>query len=119
MPNRVLKAAQRSEVRYICLAADLLGAMLRELRCLEANHRYLTRSMVAGNGVPQRLRSLMRITELLRFTRDVDCSVELLSRAKALISELASELEALALQAERNCNSTPRVNCFANATTLH
>jgi hypothetical protein len=114
MLDRVLKAAQRSEVRYICLAADLLGAMIRELRCLEANHGYLAPSMAVSHGVQKRLRSLLGIIELLRFTRDADRSVELISRAKALISELASELEELASQAERDYNSTPRVDCFAN-----
>jgi hypothetical protein len=119
MPGRVLKAAQRFEVPYICLAADLLGAMIQELRCLEASHGHLAQSMAASHGVQKRLRSLLGIIELLKVTRVADLSVELIARAKVLILELAGALEELASQAERNYGVPPGPDSFAISPIHH
>jgi hypothetical protein len=119
MPDRVLKAAQRSEVCYICQAADLLGAMIQELRCLQASHGHLAPSVAASHGVQKRLQSLLGIVELLKIMRDADRSVELIARAKALILDLGGELEELASQAARNYSLTSGPDSFAISPIHH
>ena len=110
MPDRVLTSPQRSEVRYIGLAADLAGAMKGELKCLEANNSRLALSIATrGALAQQRLLSLLRIIEWIRLTRDAEHAVDLIAHAKALLLRLAGELEQLAAVAGCDSNrSAPR-----------
>ena len=97
MPDRVLTTPQRSELHYIGLAAELAGAMISELKCLEANNSRLALSMATtGALAQQRLLSLLRIIEWLRLTRDAEHAVDLIAHAKTLLLRLAGELEQLA-----------------------
>jgi hypothetical protein len=110
MQGRVLTIPQRSEVHYIGLAADLAGAMIRELQYLEANNGRLALSIpTAGACAQQQLLSLLRIIEWLGLTRDAEHAVELIAHAKALLLRLAGELERLAAAAECDfkCSTPP------------
>jgi len=107
MPDRVLTIPQLSELHYIGVAADLAGAMIRELEYLGANNGRRALSMAtAGACVQQQLLSLLRIIEWLRLTRDAEHAADLIAYAKALLLRLAGELEQLAATAECDFNSS-------------
>jgi hypothetical protein len=96
MPNRIITTAQRSEVHYIAVAADLAAAMIRELECLQSDNGPLALLMgTAGSSAQQQLLSLLRIIEWLKLTRDAEEVAHLIAHAKALLLRLANELEQL------------------------
>jgi hypothetical protein len=96
MPNRVLTTAQRSEVHYIAVAADLAAAMIRELECLQSNNGPLAFLMGAiGSSAKKRLLSLFRIIEWLTLARNAEEAADRIAQAKTLLLILAGELEQL------------------------
>jgi hypothetical protein len=96
MPNRIITTAQRSEVHYIAVAADLAAAMIRELECLQSDNGPLALLMgAAGSSAQQQLLSLLRIVECLTLTRNAEEVAHLIAHAKALLLRLANELEQL------------------------
>jgi hypothetical protein len=96
MPNRVLTTAQRSEVHYIAVAADLAAAMITELECLQSNNGPLALLMgAAGSSAQKRLLSLLRIIEWLTLARNAEEVADLIAHAKTLLLILADELEQL------------------------
>jgi light-regulated signal transduction histidine kinase (bacteriophytochrome) len=95
------QAPQLTEIDYICIAADLLTEMTSELQSLERDNRRVILTMaMAGHDLRARLHSLSGAVELLTSSRDQIARAELCQRAKALIFQLARELEQLALEAE-------------------
>jgi signal transduction histidine kinase len=103
MPSDELTNAPNTEVDYICIAADLLGQMMSELKCLETNNSRLTLAMAtAGHDLRQRLHGLLRTVDLLTAADDATAAAELSTKAKALIHRLAGELEQLVFQAGRD-----------------
>jgi hypothetical protein len=106
MPNRILTTAQRSEVHYIAVAADLAAAMMRELACLQSDNGPLALLMgAAGSSAHEQLSSLLRIIESLTLARNAEDVAHLIARAKALLLRLANELEQLSSTA--GCDLEP------------
>jgi hypothetical protein len=106
MPNRILTAAQRSEVHYIAVAADLAAAMIRELACLQSDNRSLALLMgAAGSSAHEQLSSLLRVIECLTLARNAEEVAHLIARARALLLRLANELEQLSSAA--GCDLEP------------
>jgi hypothetical protein len=96
MPNRVLTTAQRSEVHYIAVAADLAAAMIRELECLQSDNDHLALLMAAaGLSAQRRLVSLVSVIESLTLAPNAEEVPNLIAHAKALLLRLADELEQL------------------------
>jgi hypothetical protein len=103
MLGEAIKGPQHTQVEYICVAADLLQGMMSELQCLAANNTSLTLAVeAAGHDLRPGLHALRGTVELLRVSRDAVRSIELTEQAKALIIRLASDLQRLALQTERD-----------------
>jgi hypothetical protein len=106
MPNRILTTAQRPEVHYIAVAADLAAAMMRELACLQSDNGPLALLMgAAGSSAHEQLSSLLRIIEWLTLARNAEEVAHLIARAKALLLRLANELEQLSSAA--GCDLEP------------
>jgi len=96
MPNRVLTTAQRCEVHYIAVAAELAAAMIRELECLKSDNGHLALLMAAaGLSTQQRLLSLVSVIELLTLAPNAEEVPNLIAHAKALLLRLTDELEQL------------------------
>jgi hypothetical protein len=111
MPNRVLTTAQRSEVHYIAVAADLAAAMIRELECLQSDNDHLALLMdTTGSSAQQQLSSVLRILEWLALARNPEEVAHLIDRARALLVTLANELEQLSSAATCDCepSASPR-----------
>ena len=95
--------ADNTEIENISVAADLLRRMLVELQGLEVNNARLHFAMSnTVHVIRQRLDMLSGITESLKADRAPLRARELSQRAKALIRQLAGELERLALEAEHD-----------------
>jgi hypothetical protein len=106
MPNRILTTAQRAEVHYIAVAADLAAAMIRELACLQSDNRSLALLMgAAGSSAHEQLSSLLRVIEWLTLARNAEEVAHLIARARALLLRLANELEQLSSAA--GCDLEP------------
>ena len=114
------QAPQLTEIDYICIAADLLTKMTSELQSLERDNRRLILTMAtAGHDLRARLHALCGAVELLTYSQDRVARAELCQRAKALIFQLAQELEQLALVAELDCKcATSSTHCFAIGPVL-
>lgn len=114
------RAPQYPEIDYICIAADLLTKMTSGLQSLERDNRRLTLTMAAaGHDLRGRLHALCGAVELLAFSKDGIARAELCQRAKALIFQLARELEQLALEAERDYGrATSSTHCFVIGPVL-
>jgi ubiquinone biosynthesis protein COQ9 len=92
--------ANNTEIESINAAADLLRRMLLELQGLEVNNARLHFAMSnTGHAIRRRLDMLTGITELLKPAQAPQRARELIQRAKALIRQLADELDQLALEA--------------------
>jgi hypothetical protein len=105
MLNRVLTTAQRAEVHYLAVAADLAAAMIRELECLQSDNGDLALLMGAAGSSAQQVLSLLRIIEWLTLARDAEEVADLIAHAKALLVRLAGELEHLSTAA--GCDFEP------------
>ena len=96
MPNSILTTAQRSEVHYLAVAADLGAAMMRELECLQSSNGRLALLMgAAGSSAQQRLSTLLGIIEWLTLARNAEEVADLIAHAKTHLLRLADELEQL------------------------
>jgi len=92
-----------TEIENISVAADLLQRMLLELQGLEVSNARLHLAMSnTGHAIRQRLDTLSGISELLRMSQAPLRARERSQRAKALICQLAGELEQLAVEAEHD-----------------
>jgi hypothetical protein len=95
--------SDQAEVDYICIAADLLRRMMSELQSAIAGNARRGFAMVSEeHGLSQRLHSLLCTVELLSMAESPAQAGDLARHAKAMIFQLANELEDLALQAERD-----------------
>ena len=114
------QAPQVTEIDYICIAADLLTKMTTELQSLERDNRRLALTMAAaGHDLRARLHALCGAVELLTLSQDRIARTELCQRAKALIFQLARELEQLALEADLDCRrATSSTHCFVIGPVL-
>jgi signal transduction histidine kinase len=114
------QAPQLTDIDYISVASDLLTKMISELQSLELDNRRLTLAMAtAGHDLRQRLHALCATVELLTSSQDRVARAELCQRAKSLIFRLASELEQLALQAERDYRrAASSTHCFVIGPVL-
>ncbi len=93
--------ADDTEIENISVAADLLRRMLLELQGLEVSNARLHFAMASGgHAIRQRLDTLSGITELLKLAQAPLHARQRSQRAKALIRQLAGDLERLALEAE-------------------
>lgn len=94
---------RRPEIENIKIAADLLQRMLSELKDLAVSNSRLHFAMPnSGHAIRQRLDMLTGMIELLESTQEPRRARELGQRARALVGQLASEFELLALQAEHD-----------------
>jgi len=92
-----------TEIENIQVAAALLRQMLLELQDLEVNNARMHFAMSnSGQAIRQRLDMLSGIAELLKADREPLRACELNRRARALIRQLAGELEQLAQEAEHD-----------------
>ena len=95
--------ADNTEIGSISAAADLFRRMLSELQGLEANNARLHLAMSnTGHAIWRRLDMLTGISELLKAAQAPLHARELIRRSKALIRQLANELDQLALEAEHD-----------------
>jgi hypothetical protein len=95
--------AYRSEIENISAATDLLRRNLLELQSLEVNNARLHLAMSnAGYAIRQRLDMLSGITELLKLAQAPVRARALSQRARALIRQLADDLEEISLEAEQD-----------------
>jgi len=96
-------SADNTEIEHIEVAADLLRQMLLELNDLEVKNARVHFAMSnSGHAIRQRLDMLSGMIELLKTNREPLRARELNRRARALIRQLADELEQLALNAEHD-----------------
>jgi hypothetical protein len=94
--------ANHTENANIDVAADVLRGMLSELQNLAVCNARLHFAMShSGLAIRERLDMLSGITELLKAAQAPVHARELSRRAKALIFQLAGELEQLAVEAEQ------------------
>jgi hypothetical protein len=95
--------ADRTDIESISAATDLLRRNLLELQSLEVNNArlHLARSN-AGYAIRQRLDMLSGITELLKLAQAPVRARALSQRARALIRQLAGDLEEISLEAEQD-----------------
>jgi hypothetical protein len=122
MPNIVLTTAQRSEVNYIAVAADLAAAMIRELESLQSDNDHLALLMDAtGSSAQQQLSSVLRILEWLALARNPEEVAHLIARARALLVTLANELEQLSSAATCDCepSASPRIGLRLSRSLFH
>jgi signal transduction histidine kinase len=97
------QTSESAEIDYICIATDLLGKLMSELQCLQANNATLTLAMAtAGHELRQRLQMLVATIDLIARTDDRRRAGDLIQRAKALIVRQAEGLEQLVVQANRD-----------------
>jgi hypothetical protein len=95
--------ADHTEIENISAATDVLRRMLLELQGLEVDNARLHLAMSnAGHAIRQRLDMLSGITELLKLAQAPLRARALSQRAKALIHQLAGELEQISLEAEHD-----------------
>ncbi len=98
--------ADGAEIENISAATDLLRRTLLELQRLEVNNARLHLAMSnAGYAIRQRLDMLSGITELLKLDQAPVRARALSQRAKALIRQLAGDLEEISLEAEHDFES--------------
>ena len=94
--------ADRIDIENISAATDLLRRNLLELQSLEVNNARLHLAMSnAGYAIRQRLDMLSGITELLKLAQAPVRARALSQRARALIRQLAGDLEEISLEAEQ------------------
>jgi hypothetical protein len=95
--------ADRTEIENIRAATDLLRRNLLELQSLEVNNARLHLAMSnAGYAIRQRLDMLSGITESLKLAQSPVRARALSQRARALIRQLAGDLEEISLEAEQD-----------------
>jgi hypothetical protein len=95
--------ADRTDIESISAATDLLRRNLLELQSLEVNNARLHLAMSnAGYAIRQRLDMLSGITELLKLAQAPVRARALSQRARALIRQLAGDLEEISLEAEQD-----------------
>jgi hypothetical protein len=97
--------SNQAEVDYICIAADLLRRMMSELQSAIAGNATLGLGLAMASvehNLSQRLHLLLCTVELLSMAESPAQAGDLARHAKAMIFQLANELEDLALQAERD-----------------
>jgi hypothetical protein len=95
--------ADSTEIENISAATDLLRRMFLELQGLEANDARLHLEMSnAGYAIRQRLDMLSGITESLKLAQAPLRAHALSQRARALIRQLAGDLEQISLEAEHD-----------------
>ncbi|MGD0505944.1 MAG: hypothetical protein ABSD02_24795 [Steroidobacteraceae bacterium] len=95
-------SAHNPEIENIQIAADLLRRMLLELKGLGANYPRVHFAMSnSEHAIRRRLDMLSGIIGLLTAAQDPFRARELGERARALIRQIAGELEQLAPEAER------------------
>jgi hypothetical protein len=98
--------ADSTDIENINAATDLLWRTLLELQRLEVNDRRLHLAMSnAGYAIRQRLDMLSGITESLKLAQPPVRARALGQRAKALIRQLAGDLEEISLEAEHDFES--------------
>jgi two-component system, sensor histidine kinase len=109
MPIPAVFDEPSSDADYICVAGDLLSSMISKLRSLESKNERLTLEIAtAGHDLRQRLHLLMGTVEQMTSTAERSRSIELSLRAKSQIYRLATELEQVAMQAEREHSRAAR-----------
>jgi hypothetical protein len=98
--------ADSTETENISAATDLLRRTLLELQRLEVHNARLHLAMSnAGYAIRQRLDMLSGITESLKLAQPPVRARTLGQRAKALIRQLAGDLEEISLEAEHDLES--------------
>ena len=98
--------ADSTEIENISAATDLLRRTLLELQRLEVNDARLHLAMSnAGYAIRQRLDMLSGITESLKLAQPPVRARALGQRAKALIRQLAGDLDEISLEAEHDFES--------------
>jgi hypothetical protein len=101
MGRENLGAAADEEKAHIAIAADLLGQMMRQLRCLERTCPNLRAAMAtAACELHESLQALRVLTEEMAVIDDPMRAAECTSNAKSAIFRLARELERLALHVD-------------------
>jgi hypothetical protein len=103
MLEESINNTDNTEIENISAATDLLRRMLLELQGLAVNNARLHLAMSnAGHAIRQRLDMLSGITELLKLAEAPLRARALSHRAKALIRQLAGELEQVSFDAEHD-----------------
>jgi hypothetical protein len=103
MLQEVTNDTTNTQIDNIEVAADILRRMLLELQGLEVHCARLHFAMSnSGHAIRQQLDMLSGIAELLRSGEAPLRTRELYQRANRLIFRLATELEQLSLQTERD-----------------
>ncbi len=101
MLQESINKADDTEIADISAATELLRRMLLELQELEVNNARVHLALSnAGHAIRQRLDMLSGITELLKLAETSPRARALSRRAKALIRQLAGELEQISFAAD-------------------
>lgn len=97
----MISKAHSSQIKDIVVAADLLRRMFAELQRLSVDNSRLHFAMLnVRYAIQQRLYMLAGLADSLKAARSPGLIPDLSLRAKMLISQLAVELEQLALEVE-------------------
>src|SRR5258708_17530978 len=104
-PQESTNDVNNTEIETIEVAVHLLRQMFSEFKDLAVNN---ARSRIAmsnsGDAIRRRLEMLSGILELRKAVQEPLLARELDRRAQALVRQLASECETLALQGRRTCH---------------
>ena len=104
-PQESTNDVNNTEIETIEVAVHLLRQMFSEFKDLAVNN---ARSRIAmsnsGDAIRRRLEMLSGILELRKAVQEPLLARELDRRAQALVRQLASECETLALQGRRACH---------------